>query len=354
MSKLLIAVDLAKDVFELAVATPAGRVQERKRLTRAQFDRFWSSRAPCQVVMEACGSAHHWARHLIALGFEVTLLPARYVRPYRQRNKTDRVDCDALLEAFRSPRIKPVAVKNRDQQAILALHRGREQWKATRTMRINGIRGFLREFGITAPKGANRFLATLPQLLETHRDRLPERVHRLIVSFWSEAEALQDWMEEIEDELQGIARENPVIRSLMTIPGIGVLTATALFASIGNIHLFESGRHLASWLGITPKENSSGGRRSLGRISKQGDPYLRTLLIHGARSVLNVASARKRAGQPLTHLQSWAADKAERLRHSNQATVGLANKLARIAWAVWKHERQFDGNYRPLAPQRAA
>jgi transposase len=133
-----------------------------------------------------------------------------------------------------------------------------------------------------------------------------------------------------------------------------VLTATALFASIGNIHLFESGRHLASWLGITPRENSSGGRRRLGRISKQGDPYLRTLLIHGARSVLNVACARKRAGQPLTSLQRWAADKAEGLRHPNQATVGLANKLARIAWAVWKHERQFDGNYRPLASQRAA
>jgi transposase len=297
--------------------------------------------------MEACGSAHHWARQLIALGFDVTLLPPRYVRPYRQRNKTDKVDCEAVLEAFRSPRIKPVAVKSQDQQAILALHRAREQWKDTRTMRINGMRGMLREFGIVAPKGADGFLARLPQLLEKHRERLPERVRRLVLIYWSEAETLAEQMHEIVKELEGIARQNPVIKSLLEIPGIGVITATALYASIGNIHLFESGRNLASWLGITPKENSSGNRRRMGRISKQGDPYLRTLLIHGARSALTAAQTRKRTGRPLTRLQDWAVQKATELHHSNQAAVALANKMARIAWAVWKHERRFDGNYLP-------
>jgi transposase len=295
--------------------------------------------------MEACGSGHHWSRHLIALGFEVTLLPARYVKPYRQRNKTDRVDCDALLEAFRSPRIKPVAVKSQDQQAILALHRVREQWKDTRTARINGMRGILREFGVVAPQGANRFLDRLPQLLEHHRERLPERVRRLILAFWTEAEDLEARMRQTEKELEGIVRENPVIQTLLTIPGIGVLTATALYASVGNIHLFESGRHLASWLGITPKESSSGGKRRLGRISKQGNPYLRTLLIHGARSALNVAQSRQRSGASLTYLQQWSVDKARELQHSNQAAVALANKMARIAWALWKHERCFDGNH---------
>lgn len=146
MSKVTIAVDLAKDVFEIAVANPSGTIIERKRLTRPQFERFWQRREPCSVVMEACGSAHHWARMLVGLGFEVRLLPAHYVRPYRQRNKTDRADCEALLEAARSPRIKAVGVKSQDQQAILALHRVCEQWKSTRTMRINGMRGLLREF----------------------------------------------------------------------------------------------------------------------------------------------------------------------------------------------------------------
>jgi transposase len=186
MGKLLIAVDLAKDVFELAVATADGHVQERKRLTRAQFERFWASRTPCQVVMEACGSAHHWARHLIGLGFEVTLLPARYVRLYRQRNKTDRVDCDALLEAFRSPRIKPVAVKSRDQQAILALHRGREQWKSTRTMRINVIRGFLREFGdhLARRSPASAPPSASPSASTQRRSRR----HRLPLGAWTRSE----------------------------------------------------------------------------------------------------------------------------------------------------------------------
>jgi transposase len=345
MNNVVIAVDLAKDVFEVAVATRFGKITERRRMTRAQFERFWQTRQPSAVAMEACGTAHHWARHLIALGFEVTLLPPKYVRPYRQRNKTDRVDCEAVLEAFRSPHIKPVAVKSQDQQAILALHRAREQWKATRTMRINGMRGMLREFGIACPRGAASFLARLPQLLEAKRDALPERVRRLILSYWAEAEDLERRMQEIEDELTGLAREHPVIKSLLAIPGIGVITATALYASIGNIHLFESGRHLASWLGITPRESSSGSKRRLGRISKQGNPYLRTLLIHGARSALIAAKSQRKAGRPLTKLQQWALGKSSTLRHSNQAAVGLANKLARICWAVWKHERRFDGNH---------
>jgi transposase len=350
MSKLTIAVDLAKDVFEIAVAKPSGKIIERKRLTRPQFERFWQTREPCAVVMEACGSAHHWARLLVGLGFDVRLLPAHYVKPYRRRNKTDRADCEALLEAARSPHIKAVGIKSQDQQAILALHRGREQWKDTRTMRINGMRGLLREFGITAPTGADKFLARLPQLLERHRERLPERVRRVVLLFWEEVQALEAQMKSIEKEFAALARTHPVIRSLVEIPGIGAITATALYASVGNIHLFKDGRKLASWLGITPKEHSSGGKRHLGRISKQGDPYLRTLLIHGARAALRAAQAHQKQGRPLTQLQQWAVQKASELRHTNQAAVALANKLARIAWAVWKHERRFDGNYRSQAP----
>jgi transposase len=350
---ITIAVDLAKEVFELAVATSSGRIIERKRLSRAQFERFWSTREPCTVVMEACGSAHHWARMLIARGFTVRLLPAHYVRPYVLRNKTDRGDSEALLEAARNPRIKDVAIKSRDQQAILALHRAREQWKQTRTARINGMRGLLREFGITAPLGAAKFLARLPELLEHHRERIPERVRRLVSAFWAEAEALGERMAEIETELEGIAKGHPVLLSLLEIPGIGVLTATALYAAVGDVHRFPSGRHLACWLGITPKEHSSGTRRRLGRISKQGDVYLRTLLIHGARSALTAAQVRQRAGRPLSRLEEWAVEKAG-ARHTNPVAVALANKLARTAWAVWRHERHYDGTYCSLPPERSA
>jgi transposase len=337
----------------LGVADSRGRITERKRLSRLQFERFWSTREPCTVVMEACGSAHHWARLLVARGFEVRLLPAQYVKPYVQRNKTDRADCEALLEAARSPRIKEVAIKSADQQGILSLNRAREQWKRTRTMRINGMRGLLREFGITAPLGASKFLSRLPQLLEHHRGEIPERVRRLILAFWSEAEELERRMAEVEEELKALAKEHAVIGSLLEIPGIGVLTATALYASVGDVHRFPSGRHLASWLGITPREHSSGSIRRLGRISKQGDVYLRTLLIHGARSALTAAQAKQRAGRPLSRLQQWAVRKSGK-RHANQAAVALANKLARTAWAVWKHERRFNGNHRPAVPEAFA
>jgi transposase len=227
------------------------------------------------------------------------------------------------------------------------LHLGPEG--ETRTMRINAIRGHLREFGIIAPVGAAKFLARLPQLLEHHREPLPPYVRRIVLSFWAEVQELEAKMTEIERELKGLSREHPVIRTLLEVPGIGVLTATALFASVGNVHAFPSGRHLASWLGLTPKENSSGNKRRMGRITKQGDRYLRTLLIHGARSALTAAEARKRAQKPLTRVQEWVLKKEGELRHSNQAAVALANKTARILWALWKHERRFDPNYLPTA-----
>ena len=348
MSSVIIAVDLAKHVFELAVSTSAGRVTERKRLSRSQFERFWSDRPPCQVVMEACGSSHYWGRRLRALGFEVVLLPPHYVRPYVRRNKTDRTDCEALLEALRCAGIHPVAIKNEDQQAIAALHRMRSQWMATRTARINALRGLLSEFGFARPAGANRFIRELPQLLEEKKELLPVRVRRLALATYEEVRSLEDRMQEIERELESVIHAVPTLEALRKIPGIGVLTATALYASVGNVHAFRSGRHLASWLGLTPRESSSGSRRRLGRISKQGDAYLRMLLIHGARSALLAAERRRQSGQTLTRLQTWALVRSDE-GHRNRAAVALANKMARITWALWKHERCFDGNHLSLA-----
>jgi transposase len=296
--------------------------------------------------MEACASAHFWARHLRSLGHDVVLLPPHYVRPYIRRNKTDRTDCEALLEALRCASIHPVSIKSEAQQAILALHRMRSQWMATRTARINTLRGLLSEFGLSRPAGASRFLRELPQILDEQEEPLPARVRHLAQLALQEIRTLEESMRVVEAELEQVMRELPTLEALRQIPGIGVLTATAMYASVGNVHAFRSGRHLASWLGLTPTESSSGSRRRLGRISKQGDPYLRMLLIHGARSALLVAEKRRRSGQRLTRLQTWVLARAD-TGHRNRAAVALANKMARVIWALWRHERRFDGDYLP-------
>jgi transposase len=344
MSSVAIAVDLAKDIFELAVAGRAGTIQERKRLSRPRFERFWASQPPCQVVMEACSTSHFWARYLRARGFHVVLLPPHYVKPYRRRSKTDRSDCEALLEADRCAGLHPVTIKSEDQQALVALHRVRSRWLATRTARVNAMRGLLREFGLTAPVGAKAFMHRLHRLLADRHDHLPDRVRRTVLTLWEEVRDLEARIEAVEAELGQLARTEPVVQALLAVQGIGILTATALYATVADIHAFKSGRQLACWLGLTPREFSSGGRRRLGRISKQGDPYVRMLLIHGARAALQAARRREKAGLPLTRLQEWALQRA-RDSHPNRAGVALANKLARIAWAVWYHERPFDGNH---------
>jgi transposase len=344
MSTVTIAVDLAKNVFEIAVAGRAGTIKERKRLSRPQFEQFWGTRAPCRVVTEACATSHFWARYLMARGFEVTLLPPHYVKPYRRRSKTDRADCEAILEAARCAGIHPVAIKSEDQQALVALHRVRSQWIATRTARINGMRALLREFGIAVPLGSKRFMNDLHRLLADKQDRLPERVRRTVLSLWDEVRDTEQRIADMEDELTAVARDEPVIQALLQIPGFGILTATAVFATVADIHSFRNGRQLACWFGLTPREFSSGSRRRLGRISKQGDPYVRMLLIHGARSALNAARRAAQADKTLTQLQAWALQRAGDM-HSNKAAVALANKLARIAWAVWHHERAFTGNH---------
>jgi transposase len=290
--------------------------------------------------MEACASSHFWARKLTGLGFEVVLLPPHYVRPYVRRNKTDRTDCEALLEALRCGGIHPVSIKSEDQQAVAALHRVRSQWMATRTARINGARALLREFGIACPTGADRFLGELPRLLDEKKNQVPSGIRHTVLGLWEEVRALEERVSDVEGELKRLCAEQPTLQALLQISGIGVLTATALWASVGSVHTFKSGRHLASWLGLTPRESSSGSRRRLGGISKQGDPYLRMLLIHGARSALRAAQQRDRAGKPLTRLQQWAVTKAQ-TQHFNSAAVALANKLARIVWAVWHYERSF-------------
>jgi transposase len=339
-----IAVDLAKCVFEIAVSHRPGRVAERHRLARARLLPFFAQRPPATVVLEACGSAHHWARELQALGHRPVLLPAQHVRPYVRRNKTDRTDTAGLLEAFRCADIQAVAVKSVAQQTLTSLHRLRSAWLATRTARLNTARGILRELGLIIPVGARHVLPRLATLLDDPDSPLPMALRPTLTDVCSEIRELQAKIRQVQRQLEALARQIPAVTRLRTAPGIGLLTATALVASVGDVHRFRSGRHFASFFGLTPREHSSGSVRRLGHISKRGDPYLRTLLIHGARSVLWTA---KKLPHP-DRLRAWALQTQRRCGH-NKAATALANKLARIAWALWKHERNFQSSPPPQA-----
>ncbi len=342
MDTTTVGVDLAKHRFELAVADAEYRITRRARLSRGQFAQFFGNHAPSVVVMEACGSAHHWARSLQAQGHQVRLLPAQYVRAYVKRNKTDAADAGALIEALRCGEIRPVPVKSIAQQAIQQLHRLRSQCMATRTARINWLRGALREFGLNIPLGAQRGIGAVRAALAAAE--VPAVLGPVIEATLAEIATLEARSTDLERQLAALTSDDAVVHELRRIPGIGLLSATALRAAIVDIQRFGSGRRLASWLGLTAREHSSGERRRLGRISKRGDVYLRTLLIHGARAVLNAAQNAARRGRPLDRLRRWALATAQRCGY-NKATVALANKLARIVWATWKHQRPFDGNW---------
>lgn len=325
-----IAVDLAKSVFEIAVSTEPGRVCQRRRLTRRQMAAFFANRPPATVLMEACGTAHYWGRLLRNFGHRVLLLPAQHVCRYRLRDKTDAADVLALLEAHRNEKIVPVPVKDLPQQAIAALHRIRSGWIATRTARLNGVRGLLRELGINIPLGAKLVLPRLAQALSDPEGSIPESLHPFLLAAAAQIRTLEQNIQQVDRQLETLSRSLPAAASLRSVPGIGLLTSTALIASVGDPSRFRSGRRLSSCLGLVPREHSSGSSRHLGSITKRGDPYLRTLLTHGARSVLWAARHDKNPDA----LRRWALALEKRRGH-NRATIALANKLARIAWAVW-------------------
>lgn len=344
MHATTVGVDLAKTRLELAVSDGQGKVSRRERLTKARFARFFANLPPSLVVMEACGSSHHWARRLQALGHEVRLLPPQYVRAYVRRNKTDATDAAALLEAVRCSDIRPVPVKTVDQQVLQQLHRVRQQCQQTRTARVNMLRGLLREFGIDIPVGIARGLSAMREALELADNGLPDALRPLIEDTLEEIHSLRGRIQGIEATLRTLADADPIVRELQELPGVGLLIATALRAAIGDIQRFPSGRHLASWLGLTAREHSSGERRRLGGISKRGDVYLRMLLVHGARAALRAAKRAAQAGREQDRLRTWALQTEQRCG-MNKATVALANKLARIIWAIWRHERPFNGNW---------
>jgi transposase len=342
MDATTVAIDLAKEIFEVAVANRAGRVIDRKRLSRRQFERFLDALEPgLEVVMEACGTAHYWGRRCQARGLRVRLLPVQYVRPYVRRNKTDRTDTEALLEANRCGGIQPVPVKTLEQQTLQALHRVRTQWQTARTARINVMRGLLREQGLPVPVGGRTVVGRVAVLIGDLGTPLPDVLRRTLALLLDEIRALEGRLAQIDHQLAHVAATHPVAQRLQQVPGVGVLTATALVGAVSHIHAFRRGRDFASWLGLTPRESSTGARHYLGRISKRGDVSLRCLLTRGARAVLLAAQRTARATpHRVTRLQQWAVAVAARRGH-NKAAIALANKLARIIWAVWHHEADF-------------
>ncbi|HEY8105169.1 MAG TPA: IS110 family transposase [Gemmatimonadales bacterium] len=347
MKSTTIAVDLAKSVFQVAVSRQAGKVAEVRRLTRSAFRQFLAQHEPATVLLEACGTAHYWARELETLGHQVVLLPPHAVRPYVPRNKTDQADAKALLEAYRNEAIHPVPAKSVGQQCLTALHRVRTAWMRTRIARINFVRASLRELGWSIPVGAARVLPQASAVLEDPDSELPSPLRHVLKLACEEIRELEKRIHAVDKQLRLMAAEMPLYKRLLSIPGVGPLSASALIAFLGEMTRFQNGRRFACFLGLTPRERSSGLKRRLGAISKQGDTYLRTLLIHGARSVLLAAKRRREPDR----LRAWALQVQQRRGH-NTAAVALANKLARIVWAVWTHDEAVFQSF-PLAVERA-
>lgn len=328
-----IAVDLSKSVFQVAESVHPGKVRRERRLTRRQFERYIGQVPPSRFLFEACGTAHFWGRKVTALNHETKLLPPHRTRSYRTGSKTDEADTLALLEADRNEKILGVPVKTEDQQCLASLHRLRSGYVTARTARLNAIRGLLREYGISIPVGAHK---VIPAVMAVGSNDVPAPLRAALIDVTDEVQILERRIQEIERKMKALIHQTPVAQRLLTVPGLGIVTASALAGMVGDFHRFPSGRHLAAYLGLVPREHSSGSRRRLGGISKQGDTYLRTLLIHGARAVQRMAN-RKSSPSPL---EEWVLG-VQRRRGYNLATVALANKLARIAWVVATQDRDF-------------
>ncbi len=330
----VIGVDIAKRVFQLHwIDVETGEIMS-VQLKREKLLEHFANRAGCLIGMEACGGAQHWARKLIELGHAVKLLPAKMVKPFVGRNKSDAADARAIWTAVQQPAVKAVAVKSEAQQAVLALHRMRSQLVKFRTAQINGLRGLLAEYGEVMPQGRAGITKGIAAALAQLVDRLPAVLLDTLREQWARVGQLDEQVAEIERRLRAWHKEDKASRRIAEIPGVGLLTATAAVAAMGDPKSFRSAREFAAWLGLVPRHTGTGGRIRMLGISKRGDTYLRTLLIHGARSVI------VNSKQP----SAWVTNLTQR-RPANVAVVALANKMARTIWALLAHERAFQKGY---------
>lgn len=339
MKVTTVGLDLAKNVFQVHGADAAGRTVLRKSLRRSQVPMFFAQLPRCVIGMEACGSAHHWARKLTEQGHAVRLMSPQFVKPFVKGNKNDAADAEAICEAVQRPTMRFVPIKSVDQQAVLALHRVREGYVTARVAVGNQIRGLMAEFGLVLPKGAAH-LSKVPEVLA--EAELPATSRPLIESLLTHYRELEDRIAGLEQELRAWHRGNEASQRLAAIPGIGLISATAVVAAVGDARQFRNARQTAAWIGLVPRQHSTGGKQTLLGISKRGDVYLRRLLIHGARAALRHTAARPNA-ERLWHVRVM------RRRHPNIAAVALANKNARTIWAPLARRQAYDPFHRAAA-----
>lgn len=340
MNRIVVGVDITKRVFQLHWVEPQTGEIVALQLKRGKFLEHFANRSSCLIGMEACGGSQHWARSLQKLGHEVKLMSARMVKPFVGGNKNDAADARAIWTAVQQPDIKAVAVKTEEQQAVLALHRMREQLVKFRTAQINGLRGLLTEYGEVMPLGRAALRRDITGVFERVSQRLPAIVIETLREQFARLHALDEQVQQIEQRLGQWQRTNAASQRIAQMPGMGLLGATAAIATMGDPAAFKSGREFAAWLGLVPRQSGTGGRVRLLGISKRGDTYLRTLLIHGARAILT------RSKSP----PAWLIEIAKR-RPKNLAIVAMANKMARTIWALTAYERSYQPEYvsRPVS-----
>jgi transposase len=322
-----LGIDLGKTIFHVVGLNGSGATVVRKKFSRGQLLLFTANLRVRLIGMEACGGAHYLGRALREQGHEVRLMPAQYVKPYVKTNKNDYIDAEAIAEAVGRPKMRFVPIKSDDQLDMQSLHRVRERWVGRRTAVINQIRGLLLERGVTVRKGRRHAEAALPCILEDPESNLSGPLRMLLSQLQRELGQLQSQIEQVDTVILKTAREHEACQRLMAIPGIGPVIATAMVSAIGNGAEFKKGRCFAAWLGLVPKQYSTGGKQKLLGISKRGNRYLRSLLVHGARAVLQCRETQS------SGLRAWLGQLVSRV-HRNVAVVALANKLARTAWAL--------------------
>jgi transposase len=335
-----VGIDLAKNVYQLHGVDRSGKTVWKRRLGRQQWFKVLLDKTEpgCVIGMEACGTAHHWGRELQSRGYTVRLIPPQYVKPYVKSNKNDARDAEAICEAMSRPNMRFVTVKTVAQQDIQATHRVREELKVRRTAKGNQIRGLVAEYGLVAPKYLSSLRAAIPGWLEDAENGLTHDFRSLLHGLWADLLALEDRLSEMDKVIERLAESNEDCVRLQQLRGVGPMIATAMVATVGDGRQYHKGRQMAAAIGITPRQHSSGGKdRQLG-ISKRGDVYLRTLMIHGARSVVTGAAHKD------DRLSRWVTGIANR-SHSNVATVALANKTARMAWAMLRHKTDYDPDF---------
>ncbi|MBL0941454.1 MAG: IS110 family transposase [Alphaproteobacteria bacterium] len=338
-----LGIDIGKNKFHLYGVDSFGKMVLKKQLTRSKLHEFMVNLPPCLVGMEACGGAHHLARLFKDWGHDVRLMAIQHVKPYAKSYKNDFNDAAGICEAVTRPHMNFVGIKTVSQQEILALHNDRSRLIEERTALANGIRGLLLEHGLTIAQGIHKILPNVTQLLDPECEEVTPLLKSLLFDLIEEFKYKNTLIKKRDDQFKSFAKANPQVQQLMTVPGIGIIAATAFIGKVGNVNVFKNGRQLAAWLGLVPQQYSTGGKIQLGRISKRGDRYLRSLLVHGARSVLKTLKYKKQ--ESLSPLMAWFRKIADRRGH-NKGIVAFANKMARILWALLSSGNDYQHNYK--------